>query len=171
MWACVGVTVRWQLKGRVTFSWQDVSDALLNPNVLLPPPSSPLWSQLPHLLHLWPQPKAKVGRLLPRQHNNPVVTDCWPREPKVTVTMVIVSSLPLTSKCMTSIQREGNQTEPKRGGGKERWTDGLGGQKEDACADKSKSFKDQLGWPVDLLHLNSFRRRVFTNDCSFNGAN
>lgn len=60
-------------------------DAVLNASLFFPfscfsSPSSPSsWSQLPLLSHLWPQPKAKVGRLLLWQHGSPVGSDCWPQ--------------------------------------------------------------------------------------------
>lgn len=59
-----------------------------------PPPTSPLsQSQLPLLSDLRPQPKAKVGRLLPEQRNSPAAPDCWPQEPRVTMTIIICSPL------------------------------------------------------------------------------
>lgn len=70
---------------------------------VLPPP--PLWSQLPLLSNLWPKPKAKVGRLLPRQQNRPAAPGCWPREPQVTLTIIICSPLPPASSSMNTIWR------------------------------------------------------------------
>lgn len=126
------------------------------------PSSPPSWSQLPLLSHLWPQPKAKVGRLLLWQHGSPVGSDCWPQGARSNHdNHNLVPSAPCQLVHEYHLEREKTnkpnwcRIDGLTGG----WTDSwMKEQKEDACATERTSFRNEFWWPIDPLPLFQFKK-------------